>query len=228
MKKTLLTILATLGFAGNANADFYDGCDIPPDKDVQVHNVVSVSGDEDGPQVNYTGIVKYVPEPGIFILGAFGATDGKPNDPVFGLGYVIDKELGKGSEYLSILPMLQGAVHLDGSGVALLPTLLATAMIGPVTIDPRVQVPIDVDQEGLHPQALAVGATTGVQVAENLRIGLDVVGSYAFEARQASAPYFTAIMRYDLQPRGTSWLEFEIGSDTNGNAHAAAQYRMSF
>lgn len=233
MNKTLLSILATLGLAvgitTTAKADFYDGCDIPPDKDVQIHNVINVSGDEDNnPQVNYTGIVKYVPEPGFFLAGALSTTNGRLDNPGFGVGYVLDKELGKGSQYLSLLPMLQGNIHLDGSGVTLVPTLYVTGMVGPVTIDPRVQVPIDVDKEGLHPQALSVGATTGVQVADNLRIGLDVAGNYAFQARQASAPDFTAILRYDLQPGGTSWLEFELGSNIQGNAHAALQYRMNF
>ena len=142
LKTTLATLIAAYSLTTTtpAQADFYQGTDLPPEKTVQLHNVVSVSGDENGEaQVGYTLITKVVPEPGILFVGALGTTNGRLNNPGFGIGYIIDKELGeKASPYLSILPMLQGNIHLDGSGATLVPTLYTTVMLGPVTLDPRI------------------------------------------------------------------------------------------
>ncbi|PIN79598.1 hypothetical protein COV16_03375 [Candidatus Woesearchaeota archaeon CG10_big_fil_rev_8_21_14_0_10_34_8] len=217
--KTIIGTVATvttIALATPAYADFYDGASLPPEKNWQVHLVGSTSG--------LTTITKYIPADGNTVsIAAVGETEGKLHHGL-AQGYRFDMPFGDGN-YLGILPMVQGSIGTDAAGVV--PTLYTTLIAGKCTVDPRVQTPMTVQYNGEATlDAVVVGNTIGLQVADSLRIGPDAQVNFLApkESLQVSA-----LLRYDPKgANGNHWMELQLGTDTNGNASSAVQYRINF
>lgn len=218
MTKTTIKTIATIAAltATPAYADFYDGAGLPPEKSWQEHIVANTDG--------LTAITKYIPAEGHTVsIAAVGVSNGNLNPLGIAQGYRFDINFDN-KNYVGIQPMIQTAINLDA--ITFVPTLYLTAIVKKWTIDPRVQVPITVTyQDEVSLDGVIAGATIGYQVADTLRIGPDA--QINFLANQSLQ--FGALLRYDPSNANKNhWVELQLGTDLNGNATSAVQYRINF
>jgi hypothetical protein len=228
--KTTIATIMTLA-STHAYADFYDGAPLPPEKNWQEQMNVDV-----GESISITAITKYIPSNGNTVsVIAVGETDGVVNPPGFAQGYRFDLPFGKlqvvdGEDerqrphYLGILPIVQGAVSTENVTVA--PTLYTTVTVGPLTFDPSVQLPMSLTYQGdFSFDAVVTGATVGIAVNDNLRVGPDVQANVL----DKESLTLGTMLRYDpVGANGNHWMQLGLNTTLEGTATAQAQYRINF
>ena len=99
----IAAIVASIVTATPAYADFYNGANLPPDKDWQIQTNLRL-----GENVGMTVMPKYIRDGGLVTVLALGETNGAMDAPGFGIGY--RGEIHSSRNTLSILPMVQGAI----------------------------------------------------------------------------------------------------------------------
>ncbi len=199
-----------------AYADFYDGANLPPNKDWQIQTNLRL-----GENVGIAVVPKYIRDDGLVSLIAGGETNGTIDAPGFGVGY--RTEVPSQTGMLSILPMVQGTITNEAAiGV---PTLYVTEERGKWTVDARAQVPIAFSYTGdVTVDAVIAGITVGYQATEQLRVGPDVEGSILSPEKIS----YGALLRYDISELGKQWMELHLATTTNGAASSTIQYRINF
>ncbi|MBI5002396.1 hypothetical protein HZC31_03360 [Candidatus Woesearchaeota archaeon] len=212
----IAAIVATALTATPAYADFYDGANLPPDKDWQIQTNLRL-----GENVGITVVPKYIRDDGLVTVLALGETDGTIDAPGFGVGYRL--EIPQNGNTLSILPMVQGAISTEAAtGV---PTVYVTEETGKWTLDARAQVPITFSYAGnINLNAVVTGMTVGYQATPQLRVGLDVEGNLLSSESTA----YGALLRYDLAEKGKQWMELHLATTAKGAASSTVQYRINF
>ena len=157
-------VLAGALSATPVRAEFYDGCRGPTEYQLDQRMTLTADG------TGYKPIAKHLGDD-LFVAVALPTQNGEAKAVGGGIGVIVDDALG---DHVKTIPMLGFGVPIDGSGVALEPTVYATGEFGKVTIDPRIWSSIFVDDEGMHYNGTGVGATVGYGFADRFRAGIDV------------------------------------------------------